>query len=75
VRNGQVFYTFGYWYWWDPAEVLVETFYLARLFHPDKFGPLDLEAAGNAIFEKFYGRSGLFSKLSGVLDFHGWIKK
>lgn len=21
VRNGQVFYTFGYWYWWDPAEV------------------------------------------------------
>ncbi len=38
VRNKKVFYTFGYWYWWDPAEVLVETLYLARLFYPERCG-------------------------------------
>lgn len=75
VRNGQVFYTFGYWYWWDPAEVAVETLYLAKIFHPGKFSDIDLEAAGNTIFEKFYGQAGLFSKLCEVLGFHDWIKK
>ncbi|MDH7513685.1 MAG: ABC transporter substrate-binding protein [Clostridiales bacterium] len=75
VRNRQVFYTFGYWYWWDPAEVAVETLYLANLFHQEKFRDIDLEAAGNTIFEKFYGQAGLFSKLCEVLAFHDWIKK
>jgi iron complex transport system substrate-binding protein len=75
VRNGRVFYTFGFWYWWDPAEVVLETLYLANLFYPGKFGNIDIEEAGNAIFQKFYGPAGLFSKLAEVLVFHDWIKK
>lgn len=75
VKNSRVFYTFGYWYWWDPAEVLVEAFYLAKLFHPDKFADLDLEAMGNKIFQKFYGWPDIFTRLTEVLDFHAWIKK
>lgn len=75
VRNGRVFYTFGFWYWWDPAEVVVETLYLAKLFYPGKFGDIDLEAAGNAIFQKFYGPADIFSRLTEVLVFDDWIKK
>ncbi len=75
VRNGHVFYTFGYWYWWDPAQVLVETLYLVKLFYPEKLRDFELEAAGNTIFEKFYGQAGLFSKLGEALAFHDWIKE
>ena len=50
VKMRRVFYTFGFWYWWDPAEVLVETVHLAGLFHPDLFGRIDLEKEGNEIF-------------------------
>jgi iron complex transport system substrate-binding protein len=72
VRDGAVFYTFGFWYWWDPAEVLLETLYLARLFHPESFGRFDLEEEGNAIFKKYYGIEGGFSILCRTLDCGGW---
>ena len=72
VRAQRVFYTFGFWYWWDPAGVLAETLYLARLFHPEKFGRLDLEEEGNAIFEKFYHKEDVFSTLLKTLDFNDW---
>jgi iron complex transport system substrate-binding protein len=75
VRNKRVYYTLGFWYWWDPAGVLAETLYLARLFHPEKFAGLDLEHEANAIFEAFYGKKGAFSELLNVLDFHDWTKK
>ncbi len=55
VREGKVFYTFGFWYWWDPALVLVETMMLAQLFHPERFRDLDLVSEGNAVFKMFYG--------------------
>ncbi len=72
VRSRRVFYTFGFWYWWDPAGVLAETLYLARLFHPEKFPRLDLEEEGNAIFETFYRRKGVFSALLRTLDVNDW---
>jgi iron complex transport system substrate-binding protein len=72
VRNKKVFYTFGYWYWWDPAEVLVETLYLARLFHPEVSGPVGLETEGNEIFKKYYGIEGGFSSLCRVLECGEW---
>jgi iron complex transport system substrate-binding protein len=72
VRDGRVHYTFGFWYWWDPALVLVETAYLARLFHPGSFPDFDLTREGDAIFKEFYGMDGLFSALCGVLDCHEW---
>jgi len=72
VRNKKVFYTFGYWYWWDPAEVLVETLYLARLFHPDVVAPRSIEKEGNEIFKKYYGIEGGFSSLCRVLECGRW---
>jgi iron complex transport system substrate-binding protein len=75
VRNKRVHYTLGFWYWWDPAGILAETLYLAGLFHPEKFGGLDLENEANAIFEKFYGKSGIFTALANALDIHEWIKE
>jgi iron complex transport system substrate-binding protein len=74
VREKRVHYAFGFWYWWDPALVLVETEYLARLLHPALFPGFDLEEEGNRIFEEFYGVRGAFSALSKILDCHDWIK-
>ncbi len=74
VRESRVHYTFGFWYWWDPALVLLETKYLARLFHPALFPDFDLEGEGNRIFEKFYGVKNVFSELSRTLACHDWIK-
>ena len=75
VRQGRVHYILGFWYWWDPAGVLAETLFLAKLFHPGTFGGLDLEKEGNAIYEKFYGKKDLFSKLISLLDLHEWTTK
>jgi len=72
VRAGRVHYTFGYWYWWDPALVLVETLYLARLISPGKFPAFDLVSEGDAIFKEFYGTDGLFGRLCRVLECHEW---
>lgn len=75
VRNGKVFYTFGFWYWWDPALVLVETLYLARLFHPEATGPVDLEKEANAIFKKYYGVEGAYTALCRTLECGGWDER
>jgi iron complex transport system substrate-binding protein len=75
VRNKRVYYTLGFWYWWDPAGVLAETLYLAKLFHPEKFADLDYEHEANAIFEVFYGKKDVFTALMNVLDFHEWTKE
>ncbi len=75
VRNGHVHYTFGFWYWWDPALVLVESLYLARLFHPERFPGFDLEAEGNAVYREFYGVEGAFTALAKVLGCHEWLRK
>jgi iron complex transport system substrate-binding protein len=75
VRNGRVFYTFGFWYWWDPALVLVETLYLAHLFHPEATGPVDLEKEANAIFKMYYGVEGAYSSLCRTLECGGWDER
>jgi iron complex transport system substrate-binding protein len=75
IAERRVYYTLGFWYWWDPAGVLVETLYLARLFHPDKFGRIDLEKEGNAIYEMFYKKKEIFTDLVKFLAFHEWTKK
>jgi len=74
VKTDRVYYTLGFWYWWDPAGVLTETLYLAKLFHPEKFRGADIEKEGNAIYEVFYGRPGIFTKLMGILGFNEWKK-
>lgn len=72
VREGRVHYTFGFWYWWDPALVLLEIQHLARILHPNLFPTFDLEAEGDLLFEAFYGISGAFSEISRILGCDDW---
>jgi iron complex transport system substrate-binding protein len=72
VKDNKIYYTFGFWNWWDFAEVIVETFYLAKLFHPDRFADLDLIAEGNSVFRKVYRIENGFSTLCRVLRFEEW---
>lgn len=68
VRNRNVYYTFGFWYWWDPALALVETLMLAKLFHPQMFRDVDINREGNGIFKMFYGLEGGFDVLRRKLE-------
>jgi iron complex transport system substrate-binding protein len=68
VKDKRVYYTFGFWYWWDPALVLVETLMLAKLFYPQRFRALDLRSEANAVFKTFYGIEGGFDTLGRILD-------
>jgi iron complex transport system substrate-binding protein len=72
VRHRRVYYTFGFWYWWDPALVLVESLHIARLLHPGSLPAFDLIKEGDGIFKEFYGRDGLFSALCRVVECHEW---
>jgi iron complex transport system substrate-binding protein len=72
VRDRKVAYTFGFWYWWDPAQVLLETRYLGRLFHPALFRDFDFEAEGNRIYRFVYGKDGVFSAVSSTLKCDEW---
>ena len=75
VRTGRVHYTFGFWYWWDPALVLVETAYLSWLLNPGKSQDFDLAREGEEIFKEFYGTEGLFRALCRVLACFEWNPK
>jgi iron complex transport system substrate-binding protein len=75
VRQKNVRYTFGYWYWWDPAQVLIETLYLARIFFPNSASSFDLEKEGNDVYQKIYGVKNGFTSVSRILHCHEWIKK
>ncbi len=75
VRTRKVYYTFGFWYWWDPALVLVECLYLSDLL---RAGPPDREAmlsAGDEIFAFFYRRPGLFQELCAKIKAYDWFEK
>jgi len=75
VRSGRVGYTFGFWYWWDPALVLVEALHLARVFHPRTAAGPGLVPEGDAIFKEFYGVEGAFSALCRRLGCDEWTAK
>jgi len=72
VKNENVYYTKGYMIGWDPATGLTETYYMAKLFHPDEFEDLDVEAENNEILERFYGADGLYTWLLENYDFQRW---
>ena len=69
VKDRIVYYTKGYGYGWDPATGITETFYFAKLFHPDKFTDLDVDKEGNEILEKFYGVDGLHTLISSFHEY------
>ena len=70
VKNHKVYYTKGFACGWDPATGLTETFYFAKLFHPEKFMDLDVEKEGNDIFKRFYGVDGLYTEMSAFYELH-----
>lgn len=75
VRTRRVHYTFGYWYWWDPALVVVETLYLRRLLHPEEGPTPDLAVEADRMFKEFYGVAGAYEALCRVLRCHEWIPR
>ena len=74
VRDKRVFYTFGFWSWWDPAEVLIEALYLAKVFYPDLFHDLDLVQEGNAIYKAVYGLENGYGLLCRTIKCDEWLK-
>ena len=63
VQKEKVYSTRGYWWGWDPATGVVESFYMAKLFHPDEFADLDVEEVGNEILEEVYGADGIWTEM------------
>lgn len=63
VQNEMVYYTKGYMWGWDRATGVVESFYMAKLFHPDEFVDLDVEEVGNEILEEVYGANGIWTEM------------
>ena len=72
VKNRRVYYTKGWYSGWDPATGVAETFYMTKLFHPDKFKDLDVEEEGNEILKRFYGVDGLYTWMLGICDYYNW---
>ena len=72
VKNCNINYTKGFMMGWDPAAGLTETFYMAKLCHPDKFRDLDMEKEGNEILERFYGVDGLYSEMAEGCELYRW---
>ena len=72
VKDGNVNYTKGYMIGWDPATGLTEAFYMAKLFHLDKFEDLDVEEKNNEILKRFYGVDGLYTWLLENYNFYRW---
>jgi iron complex transport system substrate-binding protein len=72
IKNQEVNYTKGYMIGWDPAMGLTEAYYMAKLFHPDKFENLDEEKEGNEIIERFYGVDDLYTEMLDMSDRYRW---
>ena len=73
VKEKRIYYTpYAYWFGMPQDRNIAAAFYLAKLFHPDKFDDLDLEKEGNEIFEAFLGVDGLYSEYA---DYEGWLRE
>ena len=72
IKNQEVNYTKGYMIGWDPAMGLTEAYYMAKLFHPDKFENLDEEKEGNEILKRFYGVDDLYTEMLDMSDRYRW---
>ena len=72
VKNHSVYYMHYSPMTLDPAISINVGYYLAKLFHPDKFEDLDVEQEGNEIFERFYGVKGFYTKMLDWSDLYRW---
>jgi len=71
VKTRNVYYTLGMSSGWHYPRVLVETMYMAKILHPDLFKSLDPQKEGDAVYEKFYGVSGLWTAHA---NSEGWLE-
>ncbi|MCG8509297.1 MAG: ABC transporter substrate-binding protein [Rhodospirillales bacterium] len=69
VLKGRVHYTLGMQSGWHMPRNLTEMLYMAKRFHPDKFPNLDPRAEGDAIYERLYGKAGLWTARGRELGF------
>jgi iron complex transport system substrate-binding protein len=51
------------WTEWDLAGTVIQTMQCAKVFHPDKFKDLNVEAEANEVFRFVYGADGLYLRL------------
>ncbi len=72
VQNEKVYSTKGYMFGWDPATGVVESFYMAKLFHPGEFADMDVEEVGNEILEEVYGADSIWTEMTELFDLHTW---
>jgi iron complex transport system substrate-binding protein len=73
VKTETLYYTsYAYCYGRPQDKNLAAAFYMAKLFHPEKFEDLDVEKEGNEIFERFLGVDGLYSEYA---DCTGWLRE
>ena len=71
VESGAVYYCMATCRGYPIQRYIIETMYLAKIFHPEEFADLDLEKEGNEILEKFTHEEDLFSWLA---DDKGYIR-
>ena len=72
VKNHRVYYMLFSPMTLDPAISISVGYYLAKLFHPDKFEDFDVEKESNEIFERFYGVTGFYTKMLDWSDLYRW---
>jgi len=72
VDNGDVYYTKGFQFGWDPATGVIECFYMAKLFHAGEFADLNVEAEGNEILAEVYGVDGIWTEMTELFELYTW---
>ncbi|RLG34777.1 hypothetical protein DRN97_01590 [Methanosarcinales archaeon] len=74
VKEGKVYTIFGPWFCWDLIQMPVETYYMAKLLHPNKFQDLDVEKEANRMFKEVYGADDLYNKVQEArgLELYRW---
>ncbi|RLG34776.1 hypothetical protein DRN97_01585 [Methanosarcinales archaeon] len=74
VKEGKVYQIFGPYVCWDLIQMPVETYYMAKLLHPDRFQDLDVEKEANRMFKEVYGVDDLYNKVQEArgLELYRW---
>ena len=63
VKEGKVYSIFGPYIGWGLIQLVAETYYMAKLLHPDKFQDLNVEKEANRMFKEVYGADDLYNKV------------
>ena len=74
VKEGNVYQIFGPMWCHDQIQLVVETYYMAKLLHPDEFHDFDVEDEANRMFEDVYGAEDLYNKVQEArgLELYRW---